>query len=78
MHSFRFEQKDSEWQVYLESRDKPIGRVFLDAGGEWFGEMRLDGHRFLTPGKTPQTIIDEFEAWVAADMPPRTITKIYL
>jgi hypothetical protein len=73
MHRLWFEQKESEWCIYLEGRDKPIGRIFHQANGEWWGEMSLDGRRAARPGTTPQAIIDDFQSWIAADMPPRHV-----
>ena len=72
MHALRFEQGDDELHIYLEGRDKPIGRIYR-TNGEWWGEISLDGRRAARPGATPQIIVDDFSSWVASDMPPRDI-----
>ena len=80
MLSLSFELNDRSqsrgWLIYLQGRDKPIGEIrYVPDGirsvpdGTWFGQMSLDGHVVSDCGSTPQSIIDAFEAWVAADMP---------
>ena len=73
MLSLSFELNDRSqsrgWLIYLQGRDKPIGEIRYVPDGKWFGQMSIDGHVVSDCGSTPQSIIDAFEAWVAADMP---------
>jgi hypothetical protein len=71
MYPLRFERKEDQWDIYLPSRDKPIGEIFRSRprSDEWIGRMTLDGYRAWTSSKNPQDIVDEFEAWVAAGTP---------
>ena|SRR5215469_12498306 len=70
MYSLSFERKEDGWDIYLPSRDKPIGEIFRSRScDQWIGRMTLEGYRALTSNKYPQNIVDEFEAWVAAGTP---------
>jgi hypothetical protein len=71
MHVLSFEHREGGWDIYLGGRDKPIGDISLapDQADGWIGRMTLDGRHVLASRKTPQDIIDEINAWVAAGMP---------
>jgi hypothetical protein len=74
MHSLSFERREDGWDIYLLGRDKPIGGIsrYSVSGDGWFGKMSIDGRLARLFGGSPQEIIDEFEAWVAAGMPPES------
>jgi hypothetical protein len=70
LHQLRFEYEDGQWRIYLLGRDKPIGDIRPALGRSWFGQMSLDGRTATFVGADPQDIVDRFDSWVAAGMPP--------
>jgi hypothetical protein len=71
MYILRFEAEADGVYIYLQGNDKPIGRIIFSCG-RWYGEMKLDGYHAGAVGEAQQTVVDEFEAWIAAGMPPES------
>jgi hypothetical protein len=71
MYILRFEAEADGLYIYQLGHDNPIGRIIF-CYGDWYGEMTLDGYYATAVGKTQQTVVDEFEAWIAAGMPPES------
>jgi hypothetical protein len=70
LHQLRFEYEDGQWRIYLLGRDKPIGDIRPTLGRSWFGQMSLDGRTATVVAAAPQDVVDRFDGWVAAGMPP--------
>ena len=65
-----FGYEDGKWRIYLLGRDKSIGGIRPTLGRSWFGQMSLDGRTTTSAAAGPQDVMDRFDSWVAACMPP--------
>ena len=70
LHQLRFEYEEGQWRIYLLGRDKPIGDIRPTLGRSWFGQMTLEGRTPTFVAAAPQDVVDRFDSWVAAGMPP--------
>jgi hypothetical protein len=70
LHQLRFEYEDGQWRIYLLGRDKPIGDIRPTLGQSWFGQMSLDGRTATFVAAVAQDVVDRFDSWVAAGLPP--------
>ena len=81
LHQLTFEYEEGQWRIYLLGRDKPIGDIRPTLGRSWFGQMTLEGRTPTFVAAAPQDVVDRFDSWVAAGMPPdpellnRTLAK---